>query len=389
MPENRVIALARLATHLGRGLGRVATGAVLRNARAFPRRIHDLDPPALSEIMGRRVSSVSVLDDSSGTTSRARLALSGNDVPESVFVKMAAATAATRFIGELGRLAETEVGFYRDLSPELAPDAPTAYGCAFDPLTGRFVLVLEDLAAPAEGTCDFSDTLHPFDNDQAALVVELLARLHATYWVRLNHGGVRPFGWLYAASRDPSVPLVPTMLRASWRRLGGHAAALLPGRDFVFEHYRAITGLIDAPPHTVLHGDAHPGNWYFRSSGGPLAAGLLDWQAVRLGHPARDLAYTLITGMTTTDRRVTERELLGVYRRALAAAGGPELDREELWLRYRQAAAYAYVATTIVAGLGGMQAADIALTGLDLTVATLHDLQTVAALRAADLGGTS
>ena len=91
------------------------------------------------------VTSVSVIGGDAGTSSRARLALTGDDVPESVFVKMAAETAATRLMGEVGSLAETETRFYRELSPELT-GVPKSYGSAFDSVTGRFVLVLEDLA---------------------------------------------------------------------------------------------------------------------------------------------------------------------------------------------------------------------------------------------------
>ncbi|WP_292980475.1 oxidoreductase family protein, partial [Mycobacterium sp.] len=111
------------------------------------------------------------------------------------------------------------------------------------------------------------------------------------------------------------------------------------------------------------------------------SAGLLDWQAVRRGHPGRELSYTLVTGMATADRRSSERELLAVYRAALAAADGPELDADELWLRYRQGALYAYVAPLITAGMGGMQDEGIALEGLRRGVAALSDLGTVAALR--------
>ncbi len=68
---------------------------------------------------------------------------------------------------------------------------------------------------------------------------------------------------------------------------------------FIAENYGAVARLIDEPPHTVMHGDAHPGNVYFRNG----EAGLLDWQAVRRGHPGRELAYTLVTSMTTADRR--------------------------------------------------------------------------------------
>ncbi|OHV06750.1 phosphotransferase [Mycobacterium talmoniae] len=370
----RVPPLLALAAHLGHGIARVTTDAALRGVRTFPRRIADLDTDTLTGILGRRVTSVTVLDGTAGTTSRARVALTGAGVPASVFIKMSAGAAGTRLIGELGRLAETEVRFYRDLAPQLT-GVPRAFGSAFDALTGRFVLVLEDLAA---GPCEFPDTVHPLDADHAGRVVELLAGLHAAFWGRLPAvGGGGPLGWLYSGSGDPSVPLVPALLRRSARRLADRPG-VEDGR-FIIEHYPAVARLIDAPPHTVLHGDAHPGNCYFRDG----AAGLLDWQAVRRGHPARDLAYTLITSMTTAERRASERELVGTYRAALVAAGGPELDRGQLWERYRQAAAYAYVAALATAGLGGMQAENIALEGLQRSVAALGDLDTVARLQQA------
>ena len=82
--------------------------------------------------MGLRVESVSMIDGEAGTSSRARLALGGDDVPASVFVKLPAATAATRMLGELARLGETESRFYRELAPALGAGIPRAYGSAFD-----------------------------------------------------------------------------------------------------------------------------------------------------------------------------------------------------------------------------------------------------------------
>jgi hypothetical protein len=104
-------------------------------------------------------------------------------------------------------------------------------------------------------------------------------------------------------------------------------------------------------------------------------------QAVRRGHPARELAYALITSLTPEDREATQRELLDDYRRALAAGGGPDPDRDELWLRYRQGALYAYVAPLITAGMAGMQVEEIAMEGLRRGVAALDDLETIAALK--------
>jgi len=362
---NRVARIVSLASHLGRGVQRIATDAVVGRVRSLPRTIGDLDAKALSQIMGRTVTSVVVIEGDAGTSSRARLALTGDGVPASVFVKLAAETTTTRLIGELGRLADTETRFYNQLAPELT-GLPKAYGSALDPLTGRFVLVLEDLAAD---NCEFPDTLHPLDRDQAGAIVELLARLHATFWDR-------PPGWLYTASADSASLLTGPLLKTSARRIAERSNILVEAGRFIDDNYRAVARLIDTPPHTVMHGDAHPGNIYFRNG----EAGLLDWQAVRRGHPGRELAYTMITSMTTADRQACERQLLDDYRRALGAAGGPELDRDELWDRYRQGALYPYVATSIVLGMGGMQSEAITVEGLRRAIAALGDLDTVSLL---------
>jgi hypothetical protein len=362
-----------LAGHLGRGIGRVATDAVVGGRAGLPRTAEAIDATLLSKTMGTTVRSVSILDSDAGTSSRARLALSGDDVPDTVFVKITAQTAATRLMGELGRLGDTEVRFYSELAPELT-GVPKAFGTAFDSWTGRYLLVLEDL--PADST-EFPDTLHPLSIDQARLIVELLAALHATFWNRLPRDGRGPLGWLYTPSGDVTSLLTSSLMSTSIKRLSERTTIPVENGRFIADNYRAVAALIDTPPHTVMHGDAHPGNVYFRDG----KAGLLDWQAVRRGHPSRELAYTLITSLTPEDRRTAQRDLLDDYRRALAAAGGPELDRDDLWLRYRQGALYAYTATLITVGMGGMQVEDIAMEGLRRSVEAIDDLETVAALK--------
>ena len=208
-------------------------------------------------------------------------------------------------------------------------------------------------------------------------MVELLAQLHRTFWGRLPQAvGTGPLGWVYSASADSASLLTAPLLRTSAQRMAQTTELPLERGRFINEHYRALAALVDRGPHTVMHGDAHPGNVYFRAG----RAGLLDWQAVRRGHPSRELAYTLVTSMTAADRQSTQRELLEVYRGALSAGGGPELDRDDLWDRYRQAALYPYVAALITAGMGGMQAEDIALKGVERSLAALADLETVALL---------
>ncbi|WP_197694278.1 phosphotransferase [Mycobacterium sp. 852002-40037_SCH5390672] len=363
-----------LAAHLGRGAGRVAADAVVGGRFGLPRTVEDIDPAVLSRVMGTTVRSIRVLSRDAGTSSRGRLVLTGKNVPDSVFVKIAAPTAGTRLIGELGRLGHTEVRFYRELAPQVI-GVPYCYGAAFDAWTGRYLLVLEDL--PAE-SCEFPDTLHPLSADQASLIIELLAELHATFWGLLPRGGRGAMDWLYTPSGDVTSLLTGSLMHASINRLADRTAIPADNGSFIADNYRAVAALIDTPPHTVMHGDAHPGNMYFHGG----KAGLLDWQALRRGHPSRELAYTLITSLTPQDRQATQRELLDDYRRALVAAGGPELDRDDLWLRYRQGALYAYVAPLITAGMGGMQVEEIVMEGLRRGVTALDDLETVAALQA-------
>ncbi|EHB53743.1 aminoglycoside phosphotransferase [Mycolicibacterium rhodesiae JS60] len=368
--------VVRFGAHVGRGVRRLALDSALGGRRSFPRRIGDLTPAALSAILGRRVESVTHLDGAAGTSSRARLALRGEGVPSSVFVKMSAAGAGIRMLGELAGLGETEARFYRELAPELGAGVPRSYGSAFDSMTGRFVIVLEDMSTTP---CQFPDTLHPLAADQMAQLVGVLAGLHATFWGRLpqKSGGGGRFGWLMAPADDPANLMTPAVMRLSARRLAARTSIPVHAGRYIWENFHAATAAIDSGPHTVLHGDSHPGNTYFRDGG----AGLLDWQVVRRGHPSRDLAYAIVLGTPIGDRSRIERDLLDTYRSALAAQGGPQLDRDELFTRYRQAVVHPYVSGLATAGLGGMQDDGVALEGLRRAVTALAELDTVAALQ--------
>ena len=366
----------RFGAHVGRGVRRLTADAALGGRRRFPRRIEDLTPGGLSALIGGSVAAITPLDATAGTSSRARLALTGDGVPESVFVKMSAGSAGIRMLGELAGLGETEARFYRELAPQLRRGLPRCHGSAFDPLTGRYLVVLEDMAL---SDCRFPDTLHPLPTDQLAQVVGVLAHLHATFWARLPEkpGGTGRFGWLLSPSSDPANLLTPSVMKMSAKRLSASATIPVESGRYLWENFGRVTAVVDSGPHTVLHGDSHPGNTYIRDG----RAGLLDWQVVRRGHPARDLAYAIVLGTPVADRHAVERELLDSYRRALAAEGGPEFGRDELWTRYRQAVVHPYLSALTTAGLGGLQDDGIAMEGLRRAVTALDELETVAALR--------
>jgi hypothetical protein len=64
--------------------------------------------------------------------------------------------------------------------------------------------------------------------------------------------------------------------------------------------------------------------------------GINDWQNSSRGNGSRDLAYAISTGLRVEKRRLWERELLRYYVDRLAASGGPRLELDEVFLRYRQ-----------------------------------------------------
>lgn len=353
-------------TRSARLVGREAVRFALDRQRADrSRRAAELDTGALSALLGAPVRAVRALDGTSGTTDRSRLALAGDGLPDSVFVKTSATDTGTRFFGGLARLGEVEVGFYRDLRPALDIEAPQALATRFDRRTGRFVLVLEDLAARG---ASFVDTRTPLSVDQLASALSTLARLHA----RPAALAGRP-RWLTSNARDALLPLVAAALPRLGRRVRETDTTLAAvGGDRLLATYRRWAPLLDLGHPAVLHGDPHPGNLYLLGE----RVGLLDWQAVRRGNGQRDASYLMVLGLDIDDRRRSEQDLLEHYRGELARAGGPRVTSDAAWLVHRRMVAYAYVAATFTLGLGGLQGEAIADTGLRRAVAAINDLQT-------------
>ena len=358
-------AALRTGVLLGRELGRVALD-LLPAAGALPRRAADLDAATVAQLIGSPVTGCAPVTGTSGTTDRSVLRLEGDDVPATVFVKSAATDLGTRLFGGLARLGEVEVGFYRDLRPGLELEAPRVWGTRFDARTGRFAIVLEDLSARG---ATFVDTRTPLSPDQAAAALTTLATLHGTTTGRPDLPG-----WLSTNSGDALLPLVSATLGRLGRRVAERDATLAAsGGERLLRSYRQWAEVLDRDAFCVLHGDPHPGNVYLVGD----RVGLLDWQAVRRGNGLRDATYSIVLGLETDVRRAVERDLLQHYCAELAAAGGPSITARAARSAYRQMVAYVYVSATFTSGLGGLQADEIADTGLRRAVAAVEDLGTV------------
>jgi aminoglycoside phosphotransferase (APT) family kinase protein len=288
---------------------------------------------------GAVVSTVQVLDESSGSANRLRLRLTyapGADagLPSAVFLKRNLPDFA--FPREMY---VNEVRVYRDVLPELDVETPEIFGLAFDEERLRFTLLMTDLLAEPDTLV--GHVLEPVALDGIRSLLVTLAQLHAAHWdsPRLD----ADLSWL------AQPPVCPNM--RFWRRIGprlterhlarGHRAGTVDraywAEDRIWAGLDRMLAADDTGPRTVLHGDVHAGNVYYRA-GRP--GGLLDWQLALQGSWALDVAY-LITSALEPDRRAShERELLDFYLRELDSRGVEAPSREEAWTRYRQNALY-------------------------------------------------
>jgi hypothetical protein len=255
--------------------------------------------------------------------------------PATVVAKFASEDAASRDYGRRSGFYRTEIRFYNEIAGGLGMSLATPIHAALAENETDFVLLMEDLA-PARSV----DQLVGCTPDEAALVVEQAAALHAASWRDPALSG-RP--WLTAttaifdhvtdnfADTVEAFPtlcgdLVPESDLAEARKLCAHTEA-----------WKAVF----RDPQCLWHSDLRVDNVLFDAQDGIRPAVLLDFQGVGLGKGTIDLAYFLATSLTTEDRRTHERDLVALYQRELTARGVAGYGPEECWRDYRVHAVHA------------------------------------------------
>lgn len=136
---------------------------------------------------------------------------------------------------------------------------------------------------------------------------------------------------------------------------------------------------LDRGPRTLVHHDCHPGN-LARFPDGRVV--LFDWQLVRAGPWASDVAYLLATALSADQRRVHERRLLECYLDALVAAGGRPPALADAWRAYVANLVYPLEAMVVTLALGAMQPAAQVRWVVQRAAAAVTDHDVFAALAA-------
>jgi Phosphotransferase enzyme family len=320
----------------------------------------------------------------SGTTARARLALSYEgpgrraDLPDTLFLKLAPRDLPSRLFVSLFGLGRSEVAFYRSAREGLPVRAPQVYFAAAAPRGARFALLLEDLGASG---CRFADVTAPSDPERAGAVMRALARLHAAFWESPRLTG--DLAALRRASPGDSLfrlgrILCDLSLRPALRRFGELVPEELQrSAGFIAEHRLVLESLWARPPLTLIHGDAHLGNLFFD---GP-EVGFLDWQVAQPGQGLRDVTYFLTNSLSVETRRAHGEELIRVYLAALAEAGAPPVPFSLAWEQHRLHALYTWIACIVTAAAATLQQESVVRAGLERSSAAVLELDSLGALR--------
>jgi aminoglycoside phosphotransferase (APT) family kinase protein len=298
----------------------------------LPNRVEELTADWMAEALGIPVTNVEVTEVIWGTATKVRLAVtsveSAGPATRDVCVKGA---LGERFDVDMGPQSPyaLEARFYAEVAPNLSCGLPAALFAAADE-RGQGIVVLPDLSV-AGGR--FGDPLSPLTPDQVAQALEVEAGWHSVPWAQPSLSLDSFPG--FSASRLAGELLLSTDMWEQHFALDTSPALpdSLRDRERVLTAFRRLWEFEDGCEPTLVHGDAHLGNIYIDPDG---LVSFLDWQGVCLGALTLDVAYFLVGALNVTDRRRHEVALLDHYREALAAAGGPKLDRNSLLRAYRQ-----------------------------------------------------
>lgn len=222
-----------------------------------------------------------------------------------------------------------EAGFYLEIASAHNFAVPDCYYVEVDPRSGASVLLLEDLSRLR--TVSFLDgcTVR-----QAEAAVMGLAKIHAAWW---ESEALQRKDWPFS--------IADTQFSDWWGEYPARIEAIVPemtvsrrlkefGDLFATDTSRVLQR-IEGSPVTCIHRDIHVDNLLFGSDPGDPPVILVDWQTTGRGLGISDVAYLLISSLSPSDRRASERGLVARYHGYLTDHGVDDYDLDRCWSDYK------------------------------------------------------
>ncbi len=266
----------------------------------------------------------------------------GPDLPATVVGKFPSTDERSRAAGAAGLYAR-EIGFYRELLPQLHVSTPQPIYAAYDPVTADCTLLMTDVRE-----ADAGDQLSGCGLELATAAVEEIAGLHAPTWGRAAqlsaYGWVRvPTAELAAMHRDRYVNGFDTFVETVGARFDADDIDL--GR-WIGERMSVLPALHTVEP-CAVHNDFRLDNLLIPRRPGERLR-VVDWQTVGIGFGPVDVAYFCGTGLVEDPAPDAERALVERYRRRLADLG-VEIGADQVWHSYCLGAVAGYVMAVVAA----------------------------------------
>jgi hypothetical protein len=250
----------------------------------------------------------------------------GGDAPASLVGKFPSADPVSFATGVMLGNYEREVMFYRHLAGGALIRTPRCVFTDLAPDSGEFVLLMEDLA-PAEA----GDQLKGVSLEQAELVIDEAAKLHASHW---DDDALDDLPWVSGSRAAPASKVTPEMVQGQWAGFRGRYGDRLQ-QDWIEIGERvagrfAALGGVQSGPRCLTHNDFRPDNMMFATAAGGHPVTVLDWQSFAFGIGATDVAYFLAGALSPQMRRRHETALLDRYLEGLQAHGVAGYSRDDL-----------------------------------------------------------
>lgn len=266
------------------------------------------------------------------------------DLPRNLVLKVAKATSEDPsrpdpIAGAGGALYRNELNIYRHANPASFLESPAFLGGAYDKDANALMLILEDLR---DRGVTFPHVNVPTSLKRMRSLLDQLATLHARFWEspRLTHEA----NWIQAHTRGEihnqfASPMVlpPHLARelAAEQFKREMVERLDVTADDLFHQVHRLQKHQATLPNTLCHGDTHIGNTYRLPDDN---GGLYDWQLASSGFCLHDISYLIATGLSITERRQYERELLAYYHEKLCSLGATNVPAfESFWIEYCRA----------------------------------------------------
>lgn len=280
------------------------------------------------------LQSIELTDVIQAMAAKVRLVVTfGGDVPQQYHLCIKGFLDHDLEPGAGGLTTLREADFYLKIAPQLSIETPPCPIIITDRDNQQCIFIMEDMI---HAGAHFYNALEPLTVDQVAETLDQLARLHAAEALVQQHPWLPNRLSNVAESRHLTTEKIQQLMLDE--RRGDLPDATLDAQRLI----KGIQTLAEwnvAQPHTLLHGDCHPGNVY-RTAAGEL--GFTDWQLIQRGHWSLDVAYHIASVLPIEVAEANERPLLDHYLEVLRGHGGTAPDRDSAWEDYRRAQVYGY-----------------------------------------------